>query len=78
MGKIPGRPRQFGTEVYLLCDAEQVWSCSGPLHYLVRGGGTQQEGLKDKTPTDGVKLVKAAPLFFSRKCGMPVTQFEIF
>lgn len=50
VGKIPDRPRQFGTGVYLLHDAEQVWSCSGPLRCLVGGGGTQQEGLKDKTP----------------------------
>lgn len=41
-------------------------------------GGTQQEGLKDKTPSDGVKLVRFAPVFLSGKCGMLVTQFEIF
>lgn len=52
--------------------------CSAPLCYLVGAGGTQQEGLKDRIPSDEGKLVKAAPVFFSRKCGMLVTQFEIF
>lgn len=42
------------------------------------GGGTQQEGLKDKTPSHGVKLVRFAPIFLSGECGMLVTQFEIF
>lgn len=78
MGKIWGRPRQFGTVVYLLHDAEQVCNCCGPLHYLVGGGETQPEGLKDKIPSDEVKLLKAAPVLFSRKYGMLVTQFEIF
>lgn len=78
MGKVQNRPRQFGPLVYLLCDAGQVCSCSGPLCCLLGGGGTQQVGLKDKIPSGEVKLVKAAPVFFSRKCGILVTQFEIF
>lgn len=44
VGKIRDRPRHFGTVLYSLRDAEQVCSCSGPLCYLVGGGGTQQEG----------------------------------
>lgn len=75
MGRIWDRPGQFGTVLYLLREAEQVCGCSGPLIYLVGGGGTQQE---DRIPSDGVKLVKAAPVSFSRKRGMRVTQFEIF
>lgn len=42
------------------------------------GGGTWQQGLKDKTPSDGVKLVRFAPVFLGGKRGMLVTQFEIF
>lgn len=35
-------------------------------------------GLKDKIPSGEVKLVKAAPVFFGRKCAILVTQFERF
>lgn len=52
---------------YLLCDAEQVCSCSGPLHYHIGGEGTHQESLKDKILSDEVKLVKAAPVLFTKK-----------
>ena len=48
------------------------------LCYLLGGGGTQHEGLKDEILSDEGKLVKAAPTLFSRKCGILVTQFEIF
>lgn len=68
-----------GTQaVCLLRDAEQVCSCSGHLSYLLGGGGAQQEGFKDKTPSCGVELVRFAPVFLSGKCGLLVTQSEIF
>lgn len=61
-GEDMGQTQAVWHSGLLLRDAEQVCSCSGSLCYLLGGGGTQQE------------LVKAAPVLFSGKCGMLVTQ----